>query len=346
MPPTYAFGPFHLDLASRRLMQNDEVVAVTVKAFDILEALVERAGRVVDKDELMRRVWPDAIVEEANLSQQIFLLRKALGEGPKNHRFIATVPRRGYRFVAELVALPDRSVPKATAVPDSDGRTPQVDVSGPVLKLSLSLGLRLHLSPSRPFAISPDGLMLAYIAEDAGGSVLAVRRFDCTETVRLQRTEGAMSPFFSPDSRWIGFFANGRLRRIPASGGAPIDICEAGTECRGATWSCNQEIVFAPTPASGLVRVPVEGGRPIPATDLDFASGERTHRWPEMLPDGCSVLFTIARAGSVSFEEAEIAVASLTTGDSRPANAESCTGTAAARSTFRPDTSCTSAADR
>lgn len=99
----YAFGDFRLDLRSRRLLRGDEVLAITVKAFDTLAVLVERAGEVVDKEELMRRVWTDAIVEEANLSQQIFLLRKTLGEGPKDHRYIQTVPRRGYRFVAEIV---------------------------------------------------------------------------------------------------------------------------------------------------------------------------------------------------------------------------------------------------
>jgi DNA-binding winged helix-turn-helix (wHTH) protein/Tol biopolymer transport system component len=311
----YAFGPFHLDLASRRLMHQDAAVAVTVKAFDILAALVEHAGHVVDKDELMRRVWPDAIVEEANLSQQIFLLRKALGEGPKDHRFIATVPRRGYRFVAKVTEIHDTESSPGTT-PDSD-RAVSFEPPGHVLKLSLTLGLPLRLSPSRPFAISPDGLTLVYVAEDPGGGTLASRRLDSVQTVRLPRTEGAVSPFFSPDGRWIGFFANGKMRRIPAAGGAPIDICDAGAECRGASWSCQDEIVFAPTPAAGLVRVPVEGGRPRPATELDFASGERTHRWPGVLPDGRSVLFTIARAGSVSFEEAEIAVASLETGERR-----------------------------
>ena len=73
----YEFGGFRLEMGSRRLLRAGVPIPITVKAFDTLAALVEQAGRVVDKDELMRRVWPDAIVEEANLSQQIFLLRKA-----------------------------------------------------------------------------------------------------------------------------------------------------------------------------------------------------------------------------------------------------------------------------
>lgn len=306
--PSFAFGRFRVDVGSRRVLRDGEPLAITAKAFDILAALVEQAGRVVDKDELMRRVWPDAIVEESNLSQQIFLLRKALGEGPKDHRFIATVPRRGYRFVADV-----------TVVGDADHVAPLAAVrstttpSGAPLKLTLSLapGPPLSLAPSRPFALAPDGRTLAYVAPDGATTALVVRRLDRLDAVRLARTDGASSPFFSPDSRWIGYIANGRLRKVPTVGGAPIDICEAGGECRGASWSCHGEIVFAPTPAAGLLRVSADGGRPTPATVLDFAKGERTHRWPEWLPDGRSFLFTIAQAGSASFEEAEIAVAAV-----------------------------------
>ena len=314
---TFAFGRFQLDAGSRRLYRDGQAVAVTVKAFDILAALVENAGRVVDKDELMRRVWPDAIVEEANLSQQIFLLRKALGEDPKDHRFIATVPRRGYRFIAGVTQVREPEVAHAEA---TDARShPTVDTARPPLRLSLPLspGPPLALAPSRPFALSPDGRTLAYIGQDGAATVLAVRKLDRLDIVKVLHTAGATSPFFSPDSRWIGYFANGHLRKVPTAGGAPIDICEAGAECRGASWSCRDEIVFAPSPASGLVRVPANGGRPEPATQLDFANGERTHRWPEVLPGGDQVLFTIARAGSASFEEAEIVMASLATGQRR-----------------------------
>lgn len=319
--PTYAFGRFQVDIGSRRLLREGEAVAVTVKAFDILAALVQEAGRVVDKDELMRRVWPDAIVEEANLSQQIFLLRKALGEDAKDHRYIATVPRRGYRFVAEVTCIRDTAIS-----PPALNRGPEVHVSSSPLMLSLSLspGPPLALAPSCPFAISPDGRTVTYIARDGATSVLAIRRIDRREVVLLPRTEGATSPFFSPDSRWIGYFADGWLRKVPAAGGVPLDICEAGAECRGASWSCRNEIVFAPTPASGLVRVSADGRHPLPATTLDFAKGERTHRWPEVLPDGRSVLFTIAHARSASFEEAETAVVSLDTGERRTIHRYGC----------------------
>lgn len=313
----YEFGGFRLETGSRRLLRAGVPVPITVKAFDTLAALVEQAGRVVDKDELMRRVWPDAIVEEANLSQQIFLLRKALGEDPRDHRFVATVPRRGYRFVADVLESGEMA-PASTRAGEPVPSVP-VAAAGTPLKLVLPLtpGPPLALSPCSPFALSPDGRTLAYTARDGGTTALYVRRLDRVDAERLPRTEGAGAPFFSPDSRWIGYFANGRLRKMPAAGGSPLDICDAGAECRGAAWSCRDEIVFAPTPASGLVRVSAEGGRPQPLTELDFANGERTHRWPDVLANGRDVLFTIARAGSASFEEAEIAVVSMDTGERR-----------------------------
>ncbi|HJQ27616.1 MAG TPA: winged helix-turn-helix domain-containing protein [Blastocatellia bacterium] len=98
----YKFGPFELD-ASRRLLRRDgEPVALTPKAFDILLALVESAGAVVGKDELIERVWPDSFIEDGNLTYNISVLRKALGERAGEHHYIATVPGRGYQFVAAV----------------------------------------------------------------------------------------------------------------------------------------------------------------------------------------------------------------------------------------------------
>src|SRR6185503_1623034 len=98
----YEFGPYRLEPPTHRLLRNGEPVPLTPKAFDTLLALIERRDRVVDKAELMRLVWPDSFVEEANLSQTIFVLRKILGDGPEGRPFIDTVPRRGYRFAADV----------------------------------------------------------------------------------------------------------------------------------------------------------------------------------------------------------------------------------------------------
>src|SRR5689334_6024001 len=99
---SYEFGRFRLKVAERTLLREGEVVPLTPKVFDILLTLVENSGHVVSKEDLMKRVWPSTFVEEGNLTQNISLLRKALGESPGGVQFIETVPRRGYRFVADI----------------------------------------------------------------------------------------------------------------------------------------------------------------------------------------------------------------------------------------------------
>src|SRR5262249_26111387 len=98
----YEFGPFRIDTVKRLLLRDGEPVALKAKCFETLLTLVESRGQVLDKDELMRRIWPDTIVEESNLTGYISVLRRALGENPQEHRYIVTVPGRGYSFVAEV----------------------------------------------------------------------------------------------------------------------------------------------------------------------------------------------------------------------------------------------------
>ena len=103
-PELYEFGPFRLEPAERRLTRgNDEIVTLAPKAFDTLVMLVRNSGHLLEKDDLISTLWPDTFVEEGSLSNNIFLLRKALGEDPA---FIETVPRRGYRFVGAVRQLP------------------------------------------------------------------------------------------------------------------------------------------------------------------------------------------------------------------------------------------------
>jgi DNA-binding winged helix-turn-helix (wHTH) protein len=98
----YKFGPFRLDPAKRDLLRDGEIVPLPPKVLDLLQVLVENNGEIVEKEELMSRVWPDSFVEEGNLSVNIFALRKALGDDGHEHQFIKTVPKRGYRFVASV----------------------------------------------------------------------------------------------------------------------------------------------------------------------------------------------------------------------------------------------------
>src|SRR5215471_5279857 len=98
----YEFGPFRVDTGQRVLWREGEIVPLTPKAFDLLLALVENGGRVLTKEELLQRVWPDSFVEEANLSHNIYKLREALGEKPTGKKYIETLARRGYRFVGTV----------------------------------------------------------------------------------------------------------------------------------------------------------------------------------------------------------------------------------------------------
>ena len=101
----YRFGPFVLDPASRLLLREEQPVPITTKVFETLVVLVENRGRVMTKDELLLRLWPDTTVEEANLAQNISTLRRALEDNPKDHRYIATIPGRGYSFVAVVTEI-------------------------------------------------------------------------------------------------------------------------------------------------------------------------------------------------------------------------------------------------
>src|SRR6476660_4388076 len=96
----YEFGPFRLIPEERQLLRDNQPVPLTPKSFDLLVVLVENSGHLIEKGELMKRVWPNSFVEEANLSVNISALRRALGEDPHEHQFVETVPRRGYRFFA------------------------------------------------------------------------------------------------------------------------------------------------------------------------------------------------------------------------------------------------------
>src|SRR6202040_3052985 len=109
----YQFGPFELDPAERLLVFNRRAVPVTPKAFDMLVFLVERSGHLCQKDELMKALWPDSFVEEGNLAVTVSLLRKVLGDDRGHQRYIETVSKSGYRFVANV-----NQIEKMTSSPE------------------------------------------------------------------------------------------------------------------------------------------------------------------------------------------------------------------------------------
>jgi len=141
------------------------------------------------------------------------------------------------------------------------------------------------------FALSPDGRLLAYVASTPDGkSVLWLRPIDFLQAQPLPGTDGATYPFWSPDSRFIAFFAGGKLKKIESSGGPPFTICDA-SDGRGGTWNRDGDILLTPAVNTTLFRVSSSGGPLIPVTTLDPSKNETTHRWPYFLPDGRHFLY-------------------------------------------------------
>jgi eukaryotic-like serine/threonine-protein kinase len=159
-----------------------------------------------------------------------------------------------------------------------------------------------------PVTISPDGSRIVVsVTVQAGRDMLYVRPLNALTGQILAGTEGATFPFWSPDSHSIGFFADGQLKTIDASGG-PVQVVCPAPQGRGATWSREGVIVFAPTPLGGLSKVAATGGVPMVVTKLDNARREDTHRWPHFLPDGRHFLYL---ARTLDMSSSEIRVASV-----------------------------------
>ena len=149
---------------------------------------------------------------------------------------------------------------------------------------------------AQQLAFSPDGTRLVYAAEYGGTTRLYMRSLDSLEVMPVRDSEGAMSAFFSPDSRWLGFFAGTRLLKVPVEGGVPQRICEAA-EVRGASWGSDGTIVFS-SGTSGLLRVAASGGPSRVLLAPDTEHGEVTMNWPGILPGGKTVLFTSMAGGA------------------------------------------------
>ncbi len=277
--PLYEFGPFRVDSGERLLLRNGEVVPLPPRVFDTLLLLVRNSGRALDKDELMKELWPDTFVEEANLAQHISLLRKALGESPTEPQYIETIPRRGYRFLAEVSESVDaRTQPDASAVPPARHKSLSVTATlalvfagGFIVALLLVRAKPLLYPPKRHAissadyiqitnftdsavqpAVSPDGKILAFIRGErtfmTPGDVYA-KLLPTGEPVPLTHDPKLkLSPAFSSDGMHIAYTAIDTSRTafdtwiVPALGGEPRLMWPIAT---GLTWIPGRNILFS-----------------------------------------------------------------------------------------------------
>jgi DNA-binding winged helix-turn-helix (wHTH) protein/Tol biopolymer transport system component len=327
----YTFGAFRVNLQSLELLKNGEPVSLTPKTFDTLLVLLRHHDRVVTKDELLKAVWRDAVVSDDSLSQCISSLRRTLGDDSNQPEFIATIPRRGYRFIAPvariLIPPPDApetppvvtAAPAEAAVRRGTARGPARRVWVPVVATALALAaglaagyalrpvneraLKLNLQP--PFGaalasgavIAPNGGTAAFVAEEgrSGHQLLWVQSLDNGGARALPGTEGAAQPFWSPDSQSLGFFAGGALKTVSIAAGPPVTLATIGLVPAGASWSRLGTIVFAGF-RSSINAVPDTGGTNTPVSSVDTAAGDLTHEWPQFLPDGRRLLYSVDSA--------------------------------------------------
>jgi DNA-binding winged helix-turn-helix (wHTH) protein len=320
----YEFGLFRLDAKERLLQQDGVTISLTPKAFDLLLALVERHGRLVEKEELFQTVWPDSFVEESNLSSHIATIRKALGEGENGLKLIETVAKRGYRFMAEVrVVRPAESQqvePNGTSLP-VNLTVPVVQTSGwrnrigwiatgALALIALALGMayvrhpvlnaepmRFSITPpenAKLFdwpTISPDGRTLAFIAEVDGKTELWVRPLDTTTARPLVEVSSVrLQPFWSPDSQFIGYADQGKVKKIALVGGTPETLCEM--LFGGGTWN-RDGIILVGGWSTGIRRVSAQGGTISNVTDANTAGGDSAQLAPVFLPDGHHFLYCI-----------------------------------------------------
>jgi Tol biopolymer transport system component len=164
-----------------------------------------------------------------------------------------------------------------------------------------------------PMALSPDGRRMAFVATSSGINMLWVRPLSGVSAQPLAGTEGASNPFWSPDSRFLGFFANGKLKKIEASGGPPQTLADASLG-RGGSWNREGVILFVPNSREVVHRVSASGGEASPVTKLDAGASEFSHRWPVFLPDGRRFLY-LAQNSLGAGEKNGIYAASLDGGE-------------------------------
>jgi len=265
----YHFGPFRVEPIERRLLRGATVVQLAPKTFDLLLVFVENPGRLLEKDALMKRLWPDAFVEEANLANNVSLLRKALVDGTETAEYIETVPRRGYRFLADVVSVDDANGNGHPAEQHSPGVFSQI---APVVPAPARASPREWLTQG----ITRRSVVLAALTGVVAGVVAFVwgrwsapasrvfERFFVQPPpgTSLPAPEQSLAPMLSPDGTRLAFrvFRQGNAILAVRSRGALHSYVLEGTEgAHFPFWSPDSRILafFAD---KELKRIDADGG--------------------------------------------------------------------------------------
>lgn len=274
----YEFGPFRLDAQERLLLRDGEAVPLTPKSFDLLLALIAQHGHLLEKEELLKLVWPDTIVEEANLASNISLIRKALGDGENGQKFIETVPKRGYRFVADIRKITGENSSLASTAAASTRaeveRTGFRRYRGSVIIALASViiagtvfGLyQLRSRRSAPPKISAPSLHLTPLTSSSGSEY---------------------APSFSPDGNQLAFAWNGEIFVKQINGDGLLRLTTNSADDGTPVWSPDgRHVAFMryASDGNGIYLVPTIGGpeRKLAST---FA-GLGFWRRPAWSPDG------------------------------------------------------------
>ncbi len=185
----------------------------------------------------------------------------------------------------------------------------------PLVRLSVDLGPQAEAGLRTTAVLSPDGNRLVFPVRPSGGLVqLATRRLDQPVPTLLVGTENASDPFFSPDGQWIGFSAEGKVKKMAVTGGAPVTLLD-GIDARGAAWGDDGSIIANLGRVGGLFRIPDTGGAPVALQPVSERSASL--RWPQILPGGKTVLYTASTTSTTYYEDASIEVLTLATGKAK-----------------------------
>jgi hypothetical protein len=312
----WAFGVVLYEMLTGRRAFEGNDVSITLAAvmtkepeWDALPASTPEALRRL----LIRCLQKDAKARMRDIGEARLQIDELLSSAPAFETTRPVTPRRrGTSWPLTMVTAVFAAIVAGIVVWTL--RPPAPSVAGPVARVAVSLpaGVRLAELQFPAVALSPDGTQLAFAALKGSTRQLYIRSLDNVELKAIAGTEDATAPFFSPDGQWIGFFAGGKLKKISVAGSALQALWSAPLGV-GGSWAPDNTIYFAPTAIAGLWKIPAAGGTAQPVTTLDRSKGEVSHRWPQVLPGGTSVLFTVWTGPG--YDEKYFAVQSLETGE-------------------------------